>query len=164
MQGLFALCNWRVTGGPYRLQQPVRAGSLESAINDLEQSSPSVDRVEAMSTFGQWLHQHEVLIVLALVLGVGLGLLVRYRSWSVRWWAAWSATAGLGVLATVALRTPPASLSEHNSVDLAQQGVPLEAVFAHDTPDFESVEDIRTLLASAEKPTLVEIYADYGFG
>jgi hypothetical protein len=102
-----------------------------------------------MHSVGQWVHQHDALLVLALALAVSLAMLLRYLRRSARHWVAWGVAAGLGVAAALAARTPAASLSGH-------------APAAYEELSVASVEDVRALLGRGGKPTLVEVYSDYG--
>jgi len=119
-----------------------------------------------MNTLGQWLHQHEIaLAAMAVIALVSLILLLRWRSlWR---WLLWSAVTGASIAAIVALRTPAASISEHHDSEMATAIIDGHevhlAVNSYSEPSLKSVADIENLLGDSSMPTLVEIYADYGF-
>ena len=108
-----------------------------------------------MNSVSQWVHQHNILVILALVLGTALAVLMRYRRRSIRLWVAWSVALGLSVAVVLSLRTPNARLSEY--VGPANHEEFSESALA-------SVEEIKSLLSRGGKHTLVEIYADFGVG
>ncbi len=100
------------------------------------------------------------------------GLLVAFRWRSPRLWLAWLGFAGISLATLLALRTPAASLSEHQgpgggetvSTAAANPGSDISVVtLQYSEPDLGSVEAIEKMLVAAGKPTLVEVYADYGF-
>src|SRR6516162_5570167 len=66
-----------------------------------------------MNSVSQWLHQHDALLLMILVLGVTFTLIAYYRRRSVLLWTVWVLAVGLGTSAAFAIRTPAASLSEH---------------------------------------------------
>jgi hypothetical protein len=115
-----------------------------------------------MFTFSQWLHQHEILLLCAaLILFVTVVLILRWRS--IWMWVVWFAISGMSVGALMALRTPAASVSEY--------GGPDTEIFAYNIQDFtlaqieptpKSVEEIEKLVGQVGKPTLLEVYADWG--
>ena len=128
-----------------------------------------------MDSVNQWLHQHDLLLGCAALLGIaGLDCLLQRRGG--RAWLIWSVTAGLCASGLWGLRTSAASLSEHrtsgdlnvaNQVEgatheLEREGPALSALVDSE-PELDSVEAIEESLASSGKPTLVEIYADHGF-
>lgn len=118
----------------------------------------------------QFLNQHALLLAgggALIVPAVVLGLWRASRGW----WAAW-AVLGLALTGTFfALRTPAATLSSFEPA-VADEPAAAEAepapvlVLVHEEiAGFDSVEAIRAkLAASAGKPTLVDFYADFGFG
>jgi hypothetical protein len=114
-----------------------------------------------MNSVSQWVHQHDALLLMILVLGVSFALLLAYRRRSVRLWSVWVIAAGLGTSAALAIRTPAASLSEHTVPADDTAPAPTTAS-TYEEPTVKSVEDIRSLLAKGGKPTLVEIYSDFG--
>ena len=120
-----------------------------------------------MNSLGQWVHQHNLVVVLTFVLGTALTYIVLFRGRSIRSWVAWSVVAGLGVWAGFALRTPPATLSEYTSS--AEAGAfspdsdPHATRIAYEEPSIQSVEEIQSLLRRGGKHTLVELYSDFGF-
>ena len=113
-----------------------------------------------MSTVGQWAHQHDALLLVGLVLGASLGGIAHLRRRSARLGAAWLVAAAVGAGAAYAVRTPAASLSEHVAAD-ATPADPTPRP-AYEEPAVASAEDIRAVLGRGGKPTLVEVYADYG--
>ncbi len=74
----------------------------------------------------------------------------------------WSIAAGLvlsAVVAAIVLRTPSASMTEHRQ---SEKELTAESGALKEEKRLESVEEIESLLASGDKPTLVELYSDYG--
>jgi hypothetical protein len=114
-----------------------------------------------MNSVSQWLHQHDALLLMILVLGVTFTLIAYYRRRSVLLWTVWVLAVGLGTSAAFAIRTPAASLSEHTVQPDVTTPTPATGV-AYEEPIVKSVEDIQSLLGRGGKPTLVEIYADFG--
>lgn len=123
-----------------------------------------------MNTFSQWVHQHDLLLLCAAVVG-STGVLVAFRWRSPRLWAAWLGLTGISLAVLLALRTPAASLSEHrgpHGVTTVGSGeVDQGAGIPVTTPEYSelnlgSVEAIKQTIAAGGKPTLVEVYADYG--
>ena len=115
-----------------------------------------------MNSVSQWVHQHDALLLLVLVLGVSFALILSYRRRSVRLWTVWAVAAGLGTSAAFAIRTPAASLSEHIVPEDPTPDASPTTRSTYEEPTLKSVEDIRSLLGRGGKPTLVEIYADFG--
>ena len=116
-----------------------------------------------MFTFSQWLHQHEILLVCAaLILLVTIVLILRWRS--IWMWLVWFAISGMSVGALVALRTPAATVSEYRGPDTEILAYDIQgSTLAHIEPTPKTVEEIEKLVGQPGKPTLLEIYADYGF-
>jgi hypothetical protein len=123
-----------------------------------------------MNTVGQWVHQHNLLLLCAAVVA-GTGVLLAFRWRSLRLWLAWLSLAGISLATLLTLRTPAASLAEHRpAADV--EAVPFAATdhesivsswtTEYSQPDLESVEAIEKLIASGGEATLVEVYADYG--
>lgn len=123
----------------------------------------------------QFLNQHALLllgggivVVFALVL-----LLRRARR---RWWGAWAVVCLALGSGFFYLRTPAATLYSPPTQTEWVEYTPEEALagpealgvgdlFGHEASTLESVEAIQGLIAaSGGKPTLVDVYADYGFG
>jgi hypothetical protein len=113
-----------------------------------------------MFTLSQWLHQHEILLVCAaLILFVTVVLILRWRA--IWMWFVWFAVCGASISVLVMLRTSAASVSEHDKPDtalVAYDGL----TFAYSEPSPNSVEEIEKLVGQPGKPTLLEIYADWG--
>jgi hypothetical protein len=110
-------------------------------------------------SFGQWLHQHDLLLLgLGIIAATGLLPLLRRRS--PRAWLLWLGVTGLTLAGLFSLRTSNASVTEHDGP--APEA--LEAQLLYMEPDLKSVEAIEQLLADGKKPTLVEVYSDYGIG
>ena len=123
-----------------------------------------------MNTFSQWVHQHNLLLLCAAVVA-GTGVLLAFRWRSLRLWLAWLSLAGISLATLLTLRTPAASLTEHRpaadveSVPFAaadHESIVSSGATEYSQPDLESVAAIEKMLASGGKPTLVEVYADYG--
>lgn len=117
-----------------------------------------------MFTTSQWVHQHDALLAVSVALGFGLAALVRFRPRSVRVWALWAVAVGLGVIGSVAVRTPAASLSEHavwGDEHAPDPDAPRR--MAYQELQLGTVDDVRAMLRQGGKPTLVEVYSDWGF-
>jgi hypothetical protein len=119
-----------------------------------------------MNTFSQWAHQHDLLLVCAAVIA-GAGLLLVFLRPRWRWWFGWLGAAASCGVAAVALRTPAASLYEHPdplapTFALADEGTLMVEFVGYSEPDLGSIEAIEQAIAGGTKPTLVEIYADFG--
>lgn len=117
-----------------------------------------------MSTFGQWIHQHDLLLLCVAIVGAsGMVLVFRWRS--LHLWLIWLGLAGISLAGLLALRTPAATLSEHREASDATSGLgandSLQATESSE-PVLGSVEAIEKLIAGGGKPTLVEVYADFG--
>jgi hypothetical protein len=119
-----------------------------------------------MTWLAEWVHEHSFLLLVIAVVGYGpVPLLVR------RWppWV-WSAWAGLVVFAGAGtvflLHTPAATVSEHlpekSAFPMTEDTTGLRLDYRE--LDWKSEENIEQLLAAGPKPTLVEVYADYGLG
>jgi hypothetical protein len=118
-----------------------------------------------MNTLGQWIHQHDLLLVGAAVITV-TGLLLVVRRPNPRWWLAWLGMTAACSFAVASLRTPAASLYTHPDnetlmISLLDEDGTLDLV-GYSEPNLGSVEAIESALAGSEQPTLVEIYADFG--
>jgi hypothetical protein len=115
-----------------------------------------------MHTFSQWAHQHNLLL-----LGVSLiaitGLLPVLRRRSLRMWLLWLGFTGLIAAGLFSLRTSNASVTEHAQPAPADSELQQpETAVLYTEPDLKSVEAIEHFLAEGGKPTLVEIYSDFG--
>jgi hypothetical protein len=118
-----------------------------------------------MNTLGQWVHQHDLLLVGAAVITV-TGLLLVLRRPNLRWWLAWFGMTAACSFIFATLRTPATSLYVHAenaalSNSSAAEGGILDMV-GYSEPDLGSIEAIESALAQSEKPTLIEIYSDFG--
>jgi hypothetical protein len=119
----------------------------------------------------QFLNQYSFLFLMALIL-IGGTLFLRRKQASRRWWGVWGAFALANVGVVAMLPTAAARLSGREVAPLASQAagsspindaVPEE--FIANLPSYpESVADIEAMLATAERPTLVEFYSDFGLG
>ena len=122
---------------------------------------PGHEGANMLWTFGEWVHQHSFLLLLMAVLGgTALVLLVKRRSY----WL-WSVWFGLALAATgtvFLLRTPAASVSEHLSQPAIKGNETAFLPAYHELVGLGSEEQIGALLAAGPKPTLVEVYVDYG--
>jgi hypothetical protein len=119
-----------------------------------------------MNTFSQWVHQHDLLLLCAAVLTV-IAILFGYLRLRLRWWLGWFGGVSLVCVAAVALRTPAASVYDHEdrpiTSDLLADADELTTeLAAYSEPDLNSVDAIEKTLAESRKPTLVEVYTDYG--
>src|SRR5262245_2934669 len=118
-----------------------------------------------MNTVGQWVHQHNLLLLCAAAVG-GSGLLLLVFRWrSPRLWLLWSGVTASCVAALLSLRTPAASVSEHTDPGPAAaspEGMAPAAALSYSEPDLKTVEAIDGLIAAGAKPTLVEVYSDWG--
>jgi thiol:disulfide interchange protein len=117
-----------------------------------------------MSTFTQWVHQHNLMLLIAAVLVLTSFVLLHHP----RSRLLWSIVAGLVVsclVAAIALRTPSASITEHRGSEneLTEETGENALREISEEKRLDSVDAIEALLASGDKPTLVEVYADYGF-
>jgi hypothetical protein len=121
-----------------------------------------------MNTLSQWLQQHDFLLLLSLPL-VGSAILISWlRRWTRRALATWMGLLLLAVASVIALRTPYVSVSVAPK-SIASQGDTPDDLAETASPGYEelsltSVEAIRNFIESGRKPTLVEIYSDYGLG
>ena len=124
-----------------------------------------------MSALERLLHQNNLLILGAgLLLAVAVVLVCRRLSW--RWWLGWVALGVVVAGGLLGLRTPAATLSYHQAPpppDAAPApeapGQPLAAettVLPSEFTPTTAAGIASTLAASGGKPTLVEIYADFG--
>lgn len=118
-----------------------------------------------MISISEWVHQHSfLLLVVAVVSGTAVPLLVRRRS---RWlWSAWAGLILAAAGSLIVLRTPAATVSEHlpgESV-LSTTGADVGSLLAYRELSLESEHQIEQVLAAGPKPTLVEVYVDYGIG
>ena len=120
-----------------------------------------------MNTLSQWLHQHDILIIISVIL-LGSAL---FLSWQKRWTKRnriiWGTGVLLGVAATFALRTPSISITGTSpSINIANAYAPSDltppSATAVENPVSESIEEIEALVQEGDKPTLVEIYSDFG--
>jgi hypothetical protein len=114
-----------------------------------------------MFTISQWLHQHEILLVCAaVILLVTVVLILRWRA--IWMWFVWFAVCGASVSVLVMLRTSAASVSEHKEPDTALVFSFEGLTLAYSEPYPNTVEEIEKLVGQPGKPTLLEIYADWG--
>jgi hypothetical protein len=119
-----------------------------------------------MFSLVEWVDEHSFLLLVVAAVGcTAVPLLV--RRWP-RWvWPAWAGFALFAVGGTVfLLHTPPATVSEHRPRTSA---FPITADRTDSRLDYrelslKSEEEIEELLAAGPKPTLVEVYVDYGVG
>jgi hypothetical protein len=119
-----------------------------------------------MNAFNVWVHQHSVLLAGGALVGLLTLLLVSHRR-TLRHWLIWSVAVGTYAAVVFLLRTPAASISEHHEPTVAANsrptGLPPVASRVKDEVELASVEAIREMLGTGGKPTLVELYVDYGF-
>ncbi|HEV3143144.1 MAG TPA: hypothetical protein VGZ47_04590, partial [Gemmataceae bacterium] len=89
-------------------------------------------------------------------------LFLRWRS--IWMWFVWFAITGLSVGALFMLRTPAASVTEHGAQGveiIGYEGWTIGDIKFASAPN--SLAEIEELIGKGGKPTLVEIYADWGF-
>jgi hypothetical protein len=119
-----------------------------------------------MNTFSQWLHQHDFLLLIVIILGGSAILLSWRRHWTKGRLIAWSVLVGVAVTTLWGLRTPPISISEPEVASAANAFNPSENIAttsaAYLEPSLDSIAAIQATISNSDKPTLVEIYADYG--
>ena len=131
-----------------------------------------------MQEYLQLARQHNIPIFVLATIVVTALVLRRIRS-SRPWWLLWGgySAAACGLLLT--LRTPAATLTFHDAVptfhDSKSAQDPLSpnepAPFPNTIesniqvvqPILKTVEDIKRFLGSGDRPTLVEVYSDFGF-
>ena len=114
-------------------------------------------------TFGEWVHQHSFLLLLMAVLGgTAIVLLVKRRPYWL--WSVWVGLALTAAGTVFLLRTPAASVSEHLPQPAIEGKKTASLPAYHELVGLDSEEQIEALLAAGPKPTLVEVYVDYGFG
>lgn len=123
-----------------------------------------------MSAHLEVFRQNNILIALA-VLVVGGAVFLWYRGLGFRWWKLWACYSLVAGGLLLFLRTPAATLTDHYVPrDLEGRDSaagPVANTFAPNwwqAKKFEpqSVAEIRDLLRTGGKPTLVEVYSDYG--
>jgi hypothetical protein len=123
-----------------------------------------------MYTLSQWLHQHDFLLLVILLLAGSLFVLLWFRLWTRRTAVVWGGFLVLAVAVLVGLRTSAAIESEilagPEFVNVSNKNVAANSVNTTEErfPNFFSTEDITTYLQNRDKPTLVEFYSDFGMG
>lgn len=105
-----------------------------------------------LMTIMRWFQQHNILLLLALIVSLAGLLIIRFRRRSLYWWGAWGGLVIAVAITLFMLRTAPMSISEHSPASIE----PMEQYL-------NSVAEIAALVTAGEKPTLVEFYVDYGF-
>jgi len=113
-------------------------------------------------SFGQWLHQHD-LVLLGLGIIAVTGLLPLLGRRSPRSWLLWLCITVLTLAGLFSLRTSDASVTEHAGPAPEALETQLTQLL-YSEPDLKLVEAIEQMLADGKKPTLVEVYSDYGIG
>lgn len=124
-----------------------------------------------MQEYLQLARQHNIPIFVLATIAVTALVLRRIRS-SRPWWLLWGgySAAACGLLLT--LRTPAATLTFHDSKPVQGSLSPNEPAPFPNTiesnmqvvqPILKTVEDIKGFLGSGDRPTLVEVYSDFGF-
>jgi hypothetical protein len=120
----------------------------------------------------QFVNQYFLLLVPLVLLAVGALFLVHLRR-SRRWWLVWGVCATLIVGTLLWLRSPPATITQfrragtENGETLNLQGPASDAVVSQVSEVFApgTLADIRAAIGSSgSKPTLVELYTDFGLG
>jgi hypothetical protein len=109
------------------------------------------------------MHQHDLMLLIAALLVITSIVLLHHRRSRLLWCVA----AALGVslvVAAIVLRTPSASITEHRRTEneLTAADDFRQGLVRNEETQLGSIEQIEALLASGDKPTLVELYADYG--
>ena len=119
-----------------------------------------------MNTFFPWLHQHDVLLLIGLLLGGSAVLLSWLRCWIRGRLIVWSVLLLVAIVFLLGLRTPPASVSEPESAAIINTSNPSQAInpvsLGYMELSLDSLQVIQAAILSGDKPTLVEIYADFG--
>lgn len=118
-----------------------------------------------MNTFSQWLQQHDFLLLICITLGGSAMLLSWGRGWSRGRLVVWSLLLLMAVAALLALRTPPASLSEPRGDSAAANAFDptlAETSLTYTELTLSSTAAIHAFIQNSDKPTLLEIYSDYG--
>jgi hypothetical protein len=119
-----------------------------------------------MNTFSQWLHQHDFLLLIVIILGGSAIVLSWRRHWTKGRFLAWSVLVVVAVTTLWGLRTPPVSISEPEVASAANDFNPPQDIapspIGYTELSLDSVEAIQATLSNSDKPTLVEIYSDYG--
>ena len=105
-----------------------------------------------MTFWMQWFQQHNVLLLLCLIVILAGIFVLIFRRQSLAWWGAWCGLVVTVVVTLFLLRTAPISINAY----LGQDETYVE-------PNLNSVAAIKSLIANGDKPTLVEFYVDYGF-
>ena len=114
-----------------------------------------------MNTLSQWLHQHDILIVIGAVLFSSALLLWWQKSWPRHKWLVWGCVVLLSVVPIWLLRTPSVSIAETpTNTNVANIYSTSASTVEHLVGG--SIAEIEAFLQSSDKPTLVEIYSDYG--
>jgi hypothetical protein len=112
-----------------------------------------------MSGFARFFHEHDIFFAAGALWLAAAVPLVRWRP-RPRWWAAWGAGGpALGLALFFGLRSPPATLTVGPDPG-ASDAAAAPALAGEFVP--ASVDDIRRRIASAGRPTLVEIFSDFG--
>jgi predicted membrane metal-binding protein len=120
-----------------------------------------------MNTFSQWLHQHDILIIISVIL-LGSALFLSWQQkWTKRNRIIWGTGVLLGAASIFALRTPSVSIvGTPTNINVANAYAPSDltppSATAVANPVSESIAEIEALIQDGDKPTLVEIYSDFG--
>ena len=123
-----------------------------------------------MAEYYQWVRQHNVLIFVLAGIAAG-AVLLRYRRLSRKWWLLWSGWSAVACGLLFNLHTPAATLTSHAQLETRNRPSETETPqqtndtsnilqFAEPTP--QTIEDIHALLKGGDRPTLVEVYSDFG--
>jgi len=115
-----------------------------------------------MNTLSQWLQQHDFLVFVSVTLAGSAILISMLRRWTRRALAVWMGLLLLAVASVIALRTPSASVSVASESEPRDDLAP--SAPAYEELSLASEEAIQNFIQSGGKPTLVEIYSDFGLG
>ena len=123
-----------------------------------------------MSEYLQLFRQNNILIALVFLV-VGGAAFLWYRRLGSKWWKLWACYSLVAAGLLVSLHTPAATLTDHFTPRGSAEGNSSVGPLADKSApgswqprEFEpkTVEEIQDLLRTGGKPTLVEVYSDYG--
>jgi hypothetical protein len=122
-----------------------------------------------MQEYFQLVRQHNIPIFVLATIAVTAFVLRRIRP-SRPWWLLWVGYSAFACGLLLTLRTPAATLTFHDGVPTqgspsADEPMPnaIDSTMQLVLPTLTTVEDIKGFLGSGDRPTLVEVYSDFGF-